>query len=582
MFIERIQIKNIMMFKDVDINFDKDVNIFVGANGCGKSIFLQIIYYVLTQNENKLLEYVNENSKINIILKLSDDEIEKLIWPILIQYMKNLQQSHKIDKKILNNIEQAYNLINNIDKLKISMLYINDLHKYEMNINLLNDDYSPLSNINDIFTKFNFITVDKQEVLPNEILKEISRKYKINNDYLSKLYHNQNHPSNYINSMIKDNLMCIEPRTNNIQPALLYKIFNDDYKLYEKITRTFRLLTNKTITIRHINYNKPKEKPIYVYSLIGIMRDYQVCSYGEEELINFIVSIYSSKYNILLVDEIVPHISSQLKCKFINLFNEIIKDKQLFLITHDIEYTRKYIGKNNIVYFSNRNNKGYINSNTILNPIYFDTKAQSKDISIIRDQKIKNNSILLDAKDIKILIECPEILFSKKCLFVEGYYDKMFYSFFCNFFEINDYLVISVGGKSALHYEICERLNIGYKLIYDRDVLETNHTNKKNIEIAFDSIKIGNKSPNNIHIINGKYGTVEDFPLLLNVITKSGKNFDYNIRGSSDKDTIKLLKTNWEFIGYNELLDAFKKYNELFDALKKSDIIYQLTNFLKN
>lgn len=94
--------------------------------------------------------------------------------------------------------------------------------------------------------------------------------------------------------------------------------------------------------------------------------------------------------DIILIDEPCAHLSSQNKIKFRDKFLSKTIDKQLIIITHDIELVN---ANSNLLHFS------YVKNITV------PTKIEE-----INDQ-------------IKNINEHPNILFSSKCLFVEGYSD---------------------------------------------------------------------------------------------------------------------------------------------------------------
>lgn len=112
--LERITIKGLFGRYNIDIPFDKQVNIFVGENGMGKTTILNCIYFILDQNFHRLvnihfseiivkfkndpkkykvtiedIEEYNRKSKTGIWYKHSngpDDDMQNMIDSILYRY----------------------------------------------------------------------------------------------------------------------------------------------------------------------------------------------------------------------------------------------------------------------------------------------------------------------------------------------------------------------------------------------------------------------------------------------------------------------------------------------------------------
>ena len=52
--LKSITITNLFGRNDVTLQFDKEVNIYIGENGLGKTTILNCVYYVLTKKYDKL------------------------------------------------------------------------------------------------------------------------------------------------------------------------------------------------------------------------------------------------------------------------------------------------------------------------------------------------------------------------------------------------------------------------------------------------------------------------------------------------------------------------------------------------
>lgn len=70
--LKSITITNLFGRNDVTLQFDKEVNIYIGENGLGKTTILNCVYYVLTKKYDKLFSIVFDE----IIIKFKNDSTE--------------------------------------------------------------------------------------------------------------------------------------------------------------------------------------------------------------------------------------------------------------------------------------------------------------------------------------------------------------------------------------------------------------------------------------------------------------------------------------------------------------------------
>jgi DNA repair protein RecN (Recombination protein N) len=102
--INRIYIKDCLSFKEIDLEFNKGLNVFTGPSGAGKSILMQAILslFALSDVKQSLGEVLISNSKINdelYDLELNDDIVIKTIKKEKVRFFINNQT---ISKKNLN------------------------------------------------------------------------------------------------------------------------------------------------------------------------------------------------------------------------------------------------------------------------------------------------------------------------------------------------------------------------------------------------------------------------------------------------------------------------------------------------
>ena len=186
--ISRIYLKDCLSFSEVDLEFDKGLNVFTGPSGAGKSILMQGILSLFTLSEVKAslgeVELTN-NSVVNELYDISkdDDIVIKTIKKEKVRYFLNNQT---ISKKSLNifssvlikhlNLKdtsdfESKKLLNFLDKLsskeikefkslkdEFDSLYVEYINS-KKELNKLLDDESKLEDLKE-FTKFE---IDKIE-----------------------------------------------------------------------------------------------------------------------------------------------------------------------------------------------------------------------------------------------------------------------------------------------------------------------------------------------------------------------------------------------------------------------------------
>ena len=91
--IKRFQIKKLFNYIDVDLPLDKNVNIFLGENGLGKTTILNCLYNTLSLKFEKLRD-INFQS---IIITFSDNKEFEINYNDVVDYNNNyMLDSHYI------------------------------------------------------------------------------------------------------------------------------------------------------------------------------------------------------------------------------------------------------------------------------------------------------------------------------------------------------------------------------------------------------------------------------------------------------------------------------------------------------
>lgn len=103
--IERITIKGLFGKNDVILNFEKEVNIYIGENGLGKTTILNCLYYILHDDYVKL----SEISFDEILVKFKSESEISISKADVLKYIKRTRRGRNIYQE-----EEMYSYIENI------------------------------------------------------------------------------------------------------------------------------------------------------------------------------------------------------------------------------------------------------------------------------------------------------------------------------------------------------------------------------------------------------------------------------------------------------------------------------------
>lgn len=476
MKIESVHIKNLLSFKNFNITLDETNNIIVGTNGVGKSNFLKLIHYLLS-NKTAELEEIHEHGSC-IFIKIKFDDYERRCIKVLyilniffdeLKYKNNNNTNNSsnqiieivnsicsyIDDRQINdeNIHQLFEIIDEnaaFKNIKISSEYINkrcyvNYHwKNQIGNNSLSIDneIKMVINkiINDIGTDATIKHNATQKILidDNDYIKCINNyfRHEITDTDFYNIVINHNIG---VKNMIENSVTFISGFNNYNNTRFKFLEFkNKEWKKYNKISTIYNDITGKTIDIIFDIVNKEIKNIKYVNRDDEKKLMYE-CSLGEEELITFLVEYYGDN-KIILIDEPCVHLNGIL----INKLTTTIFDDtntQFITVTHNENFITDITSKNIIRFYLN-DNTNYVMLN-----------------------------ILDNEKDRKNVLENKKVFFSEKCLLVEGYHDYRFMIQFLKVIDRIDYAVIIMNGKLSKLPQLLNILKINYKALYDVDMI---------------------------------------------------------------------------------------------------------------
>lgn len=345
MRIEHLKLTNFRNYSSLDLDFHKNVNIFIGDNGKGKTNILESIYVLsLTKTnryglEDNLIKFNEELAKIEGLIR-SDDLLKK----------QEIRLSKKKKQIFINNKEmrRVKDYISNFCVISFTPEDL-EIVKGSPNIrrNMINIDISQLQN--------NYIS----------FLNEFNQVIKIRNEYLKKMNLDGNSDIRYLDivnkKMMDVGIKIYEYRydffvkINKLLPKIFKKLTNldnlqikyetsidlDDFD-YEKITKSYESKLKKNFKLelmQGVTLTGP-HRDDFSFDLNGIdMKNF--ASQGQQRLAVIalkIAEIYLFKeelgeYPVLLLDDIFSEVDTKKRNKIINF---LLKDIQSIITTTDI------------------------------------------------------------------------------------------------------------------------------------------------------------------------------------------------------------------------------------------------------
>lgn len=359
MKIEHIKLTNFRNYDELELDFNPNINIIVGNNGQGKTNILESIYVLSLSKSNRdgydsdMIKFEKESLSLEGKI-IDNDLIKKLrvdITPNKKRVFINNKEIHKIKDYISNFCVISF-VPTDLDIIKGSP---------SVRRNLLNIDISQLFN--------NYITY----------LNEYNKIIKIRNDYLKKLYINNNSDFRYLD-VINEKMIEKADKIYEYRFKFIEEINKNIGDIYKKITGLDGLIIKYENTLGLDVYDKDKIKETYLkklkkhlnqemmqgMTLVGPHRDdftfyldnvdmKVYSSQGQQRMaiIAFKISELSyykkiiGSYPVLLLDDIFSEIDIKKRNKIINFLK---KDIQTIITTTDINDISKKLLDNAVIY----------------------------------------------------------------------------------------------------------------------------------------------------------------------------------------------------------------------------------------
>ena len=374
MKIEHLKLTNFRNYDSLELDFNKNINIFIGNNGQGKTNILESIYVLSLTKSNRygfdsdLIKFQEEVAKVEGTIR--DDTLIKKQEVLITKFKKQLSINGK-------EIRKTRDYISNFCVISFTP---NDLEIIKgspsVRRNLLNIDISQLYN--------NYINY----------LNEYNSIIKIRNDYLKKLNLNGNSDYRYLD-IINEKLIEKADKIYSYRFTFLEKINKYLPNVYKKITGLDGLIIqyDNSLGLEKYDSDTIKKKfgdkfkrnlhhelmqgitltgphrDDFLFSLDGMdMKNY--ASQGQQRMAIiafkicelFIFKDILDSYPVLLLDDIFSEIDTKKRNKIIKFLKS---DIQTIITTTDINDINDDLLKDASIYMINNNKvtkKGRINN----------------------------------------------------------------------------------------------------------------------------------------------------------------------------------------------------------------------------
>ena len=343
MILKKINLINFRNLKKIQIEFDKNTNIFIGDNAQGKTNILESIYFLALTKSYRTVDS-------NLIMK---DEINTKV--------KGETKDNNLIKKL------SVEIVDGIKKVKINNNDISKISDYITNLNVIlvcPEDINILQGTP--AERRNFLNIELSQLSKNYIKKynEFNKILKIRNNYLKMLYHSSNPDSRYLDSLT-ENLIDREIDIYQERKRFIDLINNNVSKIYEDIIgiKNFHIIYETNIDFDNFDKDHLKERLEKKYknslkkeidngmTLYGPHRDELRFLIGNDDIRIFgsqgqqkvaiialklsEIAIFKEITNtnpIVLLDDVFSELDVKTRNKLINYINE---DIQTIITTND-------------------------------------------------------------------------------------------------------------------------------------------------------------------------------------------------------------------------------------------------------
>ena len=350
MILTNLKLKNFRNYNDLDLTFNKKINIFIGNNAQGKTNILESIYVLsLTKSHrtNKDLYLIKQNSLFTkIIGTINDNDIINKYEVLINENGKRVSINDKPLKKVSEYLSKINAIMFCPDDLEIikgspqerrSFFNISISGFNNNYVRYLNEYNKILKTRNEYLKNYEIINKDYLDVLTNKLIdlniyiyNERKKYVETINKYLKNIYKDITGKENII--LKYDSFMDNDDR-NELEDKF-NMVYNNE--LFQKVTLLGIHKDDFSIFIDDVKINN--------YGSQGQHRIAILCLKLTE------IKIYEEEYDkkpILLLDDIFSELDSTKKT---NIIKFIKNDLQVFITSTDLNNIDKKIIKEADIY----------------------------------------------------------------------------------------------------------------------------------------------------------------------------------------------------------------------------------------
>lgn len=359
MFLKKLKLENFRNLENLELSFDKKINIFVGNNAQGKTNILESIYFLAitkshrTRNELNLIKkdtlytkvsalYLNDNEKPNRLSILLNEkgkkvEVNNMIQKKISNYLSNLNviMFCPDDLDIVKGSPSIRRKFLNIELSQLNKVYVSKLKEYNLVLKQRNEYLKQKNNAK--FNKNYFDILTKQIIEKNiEIVKFRYKFIDEINEFLEDIF----------NNIFESGVLKIKYKSFIEKEDLNKKEVND--LLFKKFERIFtnELLQKTTLLGCHKD-----DFQMYLNDL-SVM---DFCSQGQQRLTILSLKLAELEvfikknniYPIVLLDDIFSELDENKKNNIIKYFNNKI---QIFISTTEINDIKQSFKENSDIF----------------------------------------------------------------------------------------------------------------------------------------------------------------------------------------------------------------------------------------
>lgn len=357
MKIKNISINNFRNYEKLSLDFNDNINIFIGNNGEGKTNLLEAIYVLAVTKSHR--SYIDKNliNEGKIYSKIEGTIVKKdnnHYFEILINSKGKRVSIDKVPlKKISDYLSNFTAILFCPDDLELIKGSPSERRKF-LNIEIgqldnkyvihLNEYNNLIKNRNEYLKTMNIDNPNKEylEVLNNQIIDKAIKIYEHRFDFISNIEKTMKEIYNKMTNGVLSIKYINTCELNNFDESKIRKI------LLEKLSNNLK----KEIFLGSTQYG-PHKDDFELYIDNKNVKDYG--SQGQQRLSVLCIKIselevfksISGYYPILLLDDVFSELDIEKRNKMISLINN---DIQVFITSTDIKNINRSLLKNSTVF----------------------------------------------------------------------------------------------------------------------------------------------------------------------------------------------------------------------------------------